>query len=117
MTDIVERYLDCWNTTDAQAGQELLASTFQSDAEYVDPLVSTTGLDELDAAISGVHSQFPGFVFTRFGELDAHHDVARFGWGLGPAGAEPLVIGFDVVTTAEDGRISKVAGFLDRVPA
>lgn len=117
MSDIVERYLDCWNATDAAERHALLATTFTNDATYVDPMVSVAGRAELDAAISGVHAQFPGFVFTRVGDADVHHDVARFNWGLGPAGTEPLVIGFDVVTTAEDGQISRVIGFLDRVPA
>jgi len=116
MTDIVERYLECWNATDADERRALLSKTFDANAEYVDPLVAVSGLDELDAAISGVHAQFPGFVFTRVGDADTHHDVARFQWGLGPEGAEPLVIGFDVATTGPDGRIAKVIGFLDRVP-
>jgi len=116
MTDIVERYLECWNTTDADQRRALLSTTFTADAEYVDPLVAVAGLDELDAAIGGAHAQFPGFVFSRVGEPDAHHDVVRFQWGLGPAGEEPLVIGFDVATTGSDGRISNVVGFLDRVP-
>jgi hypothetical protein len=117
MTDIVERYLECWNATDADERAARLAATFTAGATYVDPLAATTGLDELDAAISGVHAQFPGFVFTRVGEPDTHHDVARFNWGLGSAGVEPIVIGFDVVTTDPDGLINSVTGFLDRVPA
>ncbi len=49
--------------------------------------------------------------------MDAHHRQARFNWGLGPEGAEPVVIGFDVAVTGEDGRIVAVLGFLDKVPA
>jgi hypothetical protein len=63
MSDLMERYLACWNETDDDARQ------------------------------------------------------ARFGWGLGPAGVEPIVVGFDVVVTADDGRIATVLGFLDRVPS
>src|SRR3954447_26268772 len=116
MTDIVERYLECWNTTDGEERHALLNTTFEADVTYVDPLVAVAGLDQLDAAISGVHAQFPGLVFSRVGEPDSHHDVVRFHWGLGPAGDEPLVIGFDVVTIGPGGRISKVIGFLDKVP-
>jgi hypothetical protein len=29
--------------------------------------------------------------------------VARFTWGLGPADAEPIVVGFDVAVLDEDG--------------
>jgi hypothetical protein len=56
-------------------------------------------------------------VFTRVSPLDAHHEVGRFSWGLGPEGAEPAVIGSDVVVTDEDGRFETVIGFLDRVPS
>jgi hypothetical protein len=116
MTDLLDRYLACWNETDARARRALLAEHWTADAIYTDPLVDVEGLDALDATIAAVQAQFPGFVFTPIGAVDAHHDVARFSWGLGPAGEEPLVVGFDVVTTRRD-RISSVVGFLDRVPA
>ena len=64
-----------------------------------------------------MQGQFPGFVFTPAGPVDAHHQQARFTWGLGPAGAEPVVVGFDVAVTGDDGRITTVLGFLDKVPA
>jgi hypothetical protein len=64
-----------------------------------------------------VQQQFPGFVFTAGGAVDQHHRQARFGWGLGPDGAEPLVEGFDVVVLDDDGRITTVLGFLDKVPS
>ncbi len=46
----------------------------------------------------------------------AHHQQARFTWGLG-AGSEPVVIGFDVLVAGDDGRIASVYGFLDKVPS
>ena len=46
-----------------------------------------------------------------------HHNQARFTWGLGPAHAEPVVIGFGVAVATEDGRLGTVLGFLDQVPA
>jgi len=116
MSDLRERYLACWNAADADTRRGLLHELFAEDAAYVDPLVEIAGLDALGATIDAVQRQFPGFVFTPVGAVDAHHDVARFGWGLGPGGSEPVVVGFDVVTTGSDGRIRSVVGFLDRVP-
>lgn len=116
MPDLRDRYLACWNETDADTRRALLAEHWIGDASYVDPLVDVQGRDAVDAVIADAQQQFPGFVFTAVGDVDPHHDVARFGWGLGPAGAEPIVLGFDVVTTAADGRIERVVGFLDRVP-
>jgi hypothetical protein len=63
-----------------------------------------------------VQQQFPDFVFTLGGAVDAHHEQARFSWHLGPAGAaEPVVVGFDVAVLDGD-RIGSVYGFLDKVP-
>jgi hypothetical protein len=45
----------------------------------------------------------------------------RFRWTLSPDGTisadDAAVIGFDVATFGEDGRIERVLGFLDKVPA
>jgi len=55
--------------------------------------------------------------FRLGGAVDTHHDQARFTWELGPAGADPVVIGFDVAQRDADGRLALVLGFLDKVPA
>lgn len=117
MSDLIDRYLACWNETDADARRALIAEHWSPDLTYADPMVEVTGRDQLDATIAAVQAQFAGFVFTPVDGGDAHHDVARFTWGLGPAGAEPVVVGFDVVVLDADGRIENVVGFLDRVPA
>lgn len=117
MNTIVDTYLRTWNTTDAVARAELLTQHWVEDACYVDPLAEVAGRDGIGAAIEAVQAQFPGFVFSRVGEPDSHHNQTRFQWGLGPEGAEPVVIGFDVVVTNDEGRIASVHGFLDKVPA
>jgi hypothetical protein len=114
---LVQRYLAAWNATDPVERRAAIEAVFAPEARYVDPLADVTGTDALDALIAGAQEQFPGMRFTPVGEVDAHHDVCRFQWGLGPEGAEPLVIGFDVAMVGADGRITGVAGFLDKVPA
>jgi hypothetical protein len=114
---LVQNYLAAWNETDPAARRAAVEAVFTPDVRYVDPLADVAGTDGLDALIAGAQQQFPGMEFRAVGDVDRHHDVCRFRWGLGPAGAEPLVIGFDVVAVAADGRITTVHGFLDRVPA
>lgn len=116
MTDIATTYLATWNETDPAARRALLERRWSEGVTYVDPLAEVAGHADLDATIAAVHQQFPGFVFTALGDVDAHHAQARFRWGLGPAGAEPVVEGSDVVVTDADGRIAEVYGFLDKVP-
>ncbi|MBB4914047.1 nuclear transport factor 2 family protein [Streptosporangium saharense] len=116
-TKLVERYLAIWNITDDAERRAEIDAVWTEDARYVDPLVDVTGRDAIDATIAAVQQQFPGLVFTPGDDVDAHHDLARFTWKLGLEGGEAIVVGFDVATLTEDGRISTVHGFLDQVPA
>jgi limonene-1,2-epoxide hydrolase len=113
---LIEKYIAAWNETDAAARRQLLEDVYTPDAAYTDPLAAVTGRDQIDALIAGAQNQFAGLEFRLAGPVDAHHDVARFTWHLGPRDAEPIVVGFDVAVIA-DGRIAKVHGFLDKVPA
>lgn len=116
MNTIVDAYLATWNSEGEHRAQ-LIAEHWAPDVAYTDPLAEVTGHTELTALIDAVRQQFPGCVFTPVGEPDTHHRQLRFRWGLGPAGAEPIVIGFDVLVMDDDGRIRDVYGFLDKVPA
>ena len=116
MNEIVSRYLDTWNATERAELDRLLAAHWSPECTYVDPLAEAQGRAAVAATVGAVHDQFPGFVFTGVGEPDAHHRQVRFQWGLGPAGAEPVIIGFDVIVL-DDGLIADVRGFLDQVPA
>ncbi len=117
MTELIDRYLACWNETDEAARRALVSQVWAEDATYVDPLAEARGRDEIDATIAAVQGQFDGFVFSPIGTPDSHHQQTRFTWGLGPAGGEPLVVGFDVAVTDADGRLVTVLGFLDKVPS
>ncbi|MGW4488895.1 nuclear transport factor 2 family protein [Amycolatopsis sp. NPDC004368] len=116
VTSTVEQYIAIWNETDAGRRRALVADVFTADAAMTDPLGSATGHDGIDEFIGVAQAQFAGLTFTLPSAPDAHHDLARFHWHLAAPGAEePLAIGFDVVELA-DGRISKVHGFLDKIP-
>lgn len=115
MSPLPARHLLCWNETDPTVRAELVAATWSTAASYVDPLVEAKGHEAISATICAVQQQFSGYVFTAVGEVDEHHNAARFQWGLGPDGEQPVLVGFDVVTTDQDGRITTVVGFLDQV--
>ena len=117
MQEIVEKYLAAWNETDPAKRRALVDEVWAEDGSYTDPLADVRGRAEIDGLIGAVQQQFPGFVFTLGGNVDAHHDQARFTWQLGPAGAaEAPVVGFDVAVLDGAGQIGSVYGFLDKVP-
>jgi hypothetical protein len=117
MQEIVQRYIASWNETDPERRRKLVDELWDEQASYIDPLAEAHGRDAIDAVIAAAQAQFPGFVFTLNGPVDAHHQQARFTWALGPADAGPVVIGFDVAVVTENGRLRTVLGFLDQVPA
>lgn len=114
--DAVARYFTAWNATDEDV-EKAVAAAFTEDGTYTDPLTKAAGHDGITAAIHGAHAQFPGFDFVPTGTPDAHHNLIRFTWDLvSRADGSAPAAGFDVVTLADDGRISSVSGFLDRLP-
>jgi hypothetical protein len=116
-TEIARRYIDSWNETDPAARRAAVDSLYAEDATYIDPLAVAEGREAIASTIAAVQQQFPGFVFRLAGPVDGHHNQARFGWELGPAGEPAPIVGFDVAVTDDDGRIRTVLGFLDKVPA
>ena len=117
MHDVIERYIASWNQTEPQLRRKLVDEVWAQDATYIDPLAEAHGRDAIDATIAAVQAQFPGLTFTLLDSVDTHHRQARFTWGLGPDGAEPLVVGFDVAVADSEGQLTSVLGFLDKVPA
>jgi hypothetical protein len=115
-TTIAQTYLRAWNETDGARRAGLVADTWTPDATYADPLASVAGSAQVAQLIGGVHARFPGFRFALRGTPDGHGEHVRFSWSLGPAGAEAPIEGSDVVSL-RDGRIHRVVGFLDKVPA
>lgn len=116
MQDVIERYIQAWNQTDPRLRRMLVDQVWDEDAIYIDPFAEARGRDDIDALIAAAQAQFPGLRFRLIGPVDAHHRQARFTWGLGLDGAEPVVLGFDVAVAHKEGRLLSVYGFLDKVP-
>ncbi|RZQ63732.1 nuclear transport factor 2 family protein [Amycolatopsis suaedae] len=114
-TALAHRYLDVWNETDPAKRRELIDALFTEAARYTDPLGEVAGGDGIDGFVAAAQQQLGGMPLRLGGQVDGHHDIARFTWHAGPEGAEALVIGFDVIEI-RDGRIDRVQGFLDKVP-
>jgi hypothetical protein len=116
--DLVGRYLGAWNEDDPDARRSAIEAVWAEEGRYVDPMAAVAGHEEISALIGAVRAQMPGHVFRLLDGVDAHHNLARFGWELVPAaGGEAVVEGFDVAVIDDDGRIENVLGFLDKAPA
>ncbi|MDT0262126.1 nuclear transport factor 2 family protein [Jatrophihabitans lederbergiae] len=115
---VVDDYIAVWNETDAGARTAKIEKLWAEDAVYTDPLASVVGRDGFNQVLQGAQDQFKGLQFVRGTTFDAHHNIVRFTWELVTApGTEAIVVGFDVAVIGEDGKISGVSGFIDKMPA
>jgi hypothetical protein len=114
-TDLVDRYIAIWNETDDERRRNLIARTWTEDSTYLDPLMRGEGHIGIDAMIRGVQEQFPGLLFRRTSEVDAHNDHVRFSWELRPEGGPALAGGVDFGEIVGD-RLQTITGFLDFAP-
>ena len=117
LTDVVDAYIDMWNEEDADRRAELIRTAWADDARYRDPLLEADGHAGLGEMVVTVQGHYPGHRFRRTSGVDAHHDVARFGWELVAPDGAVVVAGVDVATLADDGRLRTILGFFGDPPA
>jgi len=117
LATVVEAYLGMWNETDAAVRAQLIETAWVDTGYYQDPLLEAKGHDGLSAMVAGFHDQYPGYAFRQAGGIDAHHELARFGWELVAPDGSVFIAGIDVAAIAPDGRLARIAGFFGDLPA
>ena len=117
VTKTVDTYLAMWNETDPSKRAKTIRTAWTDDGHYVDPLMESKGHEGLSAMVDGVQAQFPGSRFRRTSEVDTHHSLVRFAWELVGDDGNVVAGGIDIGVLADDGRFSRIAGFLGDLPA
>ena len=112
-TTVVRTYIEMWNETDPERRRRLVAETLTDDARYLDPMMSGDGPDGISEMIGGAQQQLPDHRFALVSGPDAHHDRVRFTWSVASAAGESVAVGVDFATTADDGRLRDITGFLE----
>lgn len=112
-----QQYIAVWNETDPQQRRSAIEKLWSEDGVYVDPLGEANGHEAIDSMIAAVQQQFSNMTFRLIGPVDGHHNQLRFTWEVGPEDGDAPVVGFDVATLDDTGKVNQVLGFLDKVPA
>jgi hypothetical protein len=112
-TDVLQTYLQAWNSPDPAEREALLERTVSNDVVFVDPMAQLAGRAALLAHIADVRSKFGDVVFGPGGEPDEHNGYVRQAW-LARSGGEVLLRGIDFDEVGADGRLTKIVGFFDR---
>ena len=82
---------------DEQSYRDALSVALQREGFLVE--TAADGPEAIASMIGAVQQQFPEFSFRLAGPVDGHHNQARFGWELGPAGSPAPIVGFDVAVS------------------
>lgn len=107
---LVEDYCAAWNAPNPAASHRLLEKVWAPNGSYTDPTVHLVGMGELVAHIFKVQSRRPDSRIVLTTNIDAHHDVVRFGWKRINQDKSVVVEGIDVAVI-ESGRIARMVGF------
>lgn len=119
MSDVVatvDTYLAAWNETDPARRKTLIESAWATDGRYIDPLLESEGHSGISAMVAGVHEHYQGHKFRRTSEVDAHHDLVRFGWELAAPDGSVTVAGIDIGELDGKGKLRRITGFFGELP-
>jgi hypothetical protein len=101
-----------FNERDAEKRRAAIANIWTADGVFIDLDGPHHGQAELDETAASLHDQFPGYLFTLLGPIQAFHGVGRFSWAFGPPSEPMNITGMDVgVVTG--GRMSALYTFID----
>ena len=113
---VIDTYMEAYSEPDPARRAELVAKSFTTDGELIDPPVDGRGHTGITEMMGAVLGHYPDHRFRRTTGVDAHHNVARYGWELVDTTGTVALTGTDVAEFDEDGSISRVLGFLGDLP-
>lgn len=113
----ITNYLRLLNETDADRRATLAEAVWADDGRWIDPPFEAEGPAAIADTIGGVQTQFLGHTFRQASGIDTHHDLFRFAWELVAPDGSVAIAGIDVGQVADDGRLSRITGFLGDLPA
>jgi len=101
-----------FSETDAQKRRANIARLWAEDGVFVDHNSRYEGHSGIELAAGGLTKKFPNFIFTERGEIQVYNGVGKLDWGFGPAGAEAVITGIDVLVPKGD-KIGALYTFID----
>jgi hypothetical protein len=111
-TLLVRNLHEVFGERDPKRRMTTIEAIFDRDCVFCDPRGRNVGYRELQDAIVALQAEFPDYVFTQIGAVDALHDCGRLAWAFGPPNAPRRITGLDVAIV-NAGRISALYTFLD----
>lgn len=111
---LIERYFESLNETDAKRRMDLIKQVWTEDAiQYIYQGKEDKGYAEIDSTGGKVLKENPGAKIRRTSKIEVLRDnYIRFSWEFGKPGKEPYVGGVDYCAII-NGKLRLVIGFFD----
>lgn len=101
-----------FSESDTERRHKAIARLWAEDGVFIDHDGRYEGHSGVARAADGLAKKFPNWVFTERGEPNVVHGVGKLDWGFGPAGAEAVITGSDVLVIKGD-KVGAIYTFLD----
>ncbi len=113
----VDRVHGAWGAPDTEQRAAVLAEVCDARFYYANPMTSCVGLQAFAGLITELTAAYPGHRPARTSGLDAHHDTARYRWGLLNKDGRVVFGGLELVSYTPDLRLSSITSFFGEPPA
>ena len=114
--EAIDAYAAAWNNSDPETVRRLVEQAMTEDALMAYPSLEARGRQAISELIGAYRQQSPGVSIELTSNIEEHHGWVRFGWRVRDVDGSVLGEGEDVAELADDGRFTRVLGFLNPLP-
>ena len=107
-----DAYTKSWSVADTSKRLQLFEQCLNADCVYTDPLMQTTGYEQLSGYMSELHKNVPGVAFVTT-DFKGHHDRSLTHWNMVDAKGNVLSQGTSYAMYGTDGRLTQMTGFFE----
>lgn len=107
-----ETYTKSWSAMDTATRLLLFEQALSPECVYTDPLVQTTGYEQLSGYMATLHHNLPGVKFVTT-DFMSHHNLSLAHWNMVDDKGNCLSQGASYGVYGTDGRLTQMSGFFD----
>jgi hypothetical protein len=116
-TEAVEAYVAMWNATDGRERRSLAEVALSDDAVLLYPTFVAHNRNDALGVAQKFHDDNPGARIEMTSGVEQHHGWVRVAWSIVLADGSTAGEGQSIGEQCEDGRLLRVTGFRNPLPA
>jgi hypothetical protein len=114
---VVDAYIALWSAADEERRREIADTALTDDAVLLYPTFESHGRADVVAVAGRFHQDMPGVQIVATSGIEHHHNWVRVAWCVVDADGSVGADGQSTGELADDGRLCRVIGFRNPLPA